>query len=135
MRKLCVGAKSLQSCLTLCDPVDCSLPGSSVHGILQARILEWVPMPPPGDFPDPGIEPTFLVSPASAGGFFTTSTTWEAHMRYLEWSNSQKQKVIWLLPGTGGIRGGLLVFNGYKVLDGKGENVLEMDGRDGCTTV
>ena len=31
-----------QSCLTLCDPVDCSLPGSSVHGILQARILEWV---------------------------------------------------------------------------------------------
>ena len=35
-------AKSLQSCLTLCDPVDCSLPGSSVPGILQARILEWV---------------------------------------------------------------------------------------------
>jgi len=35
-------AKSLQSCLTLCDPVDCSPPGSSVHGILQARILEWV---------------------------------------------------------------------------------------------
>ena len=32
----------LQSCLTLCDPMDCSLPGSSVHGILQARILEWV---------------------------------------------------------------------------------------------
>ena len=31
-----------QSCLTLCDPVDCSLPGSSIHGILQARILEWV---------------------------------------------------------------------------------------------
>ena len=31
-----------QSCPTLCDPVDCSLPGSSVHGILQARILEWV---------------------------------------------------------------------------------------------
>ena len=31
-----------QSCLTLCDPVDCSLPGSSVHGIFQARILEWV---------------------------------------------------------------------------------------------
>ena len=33
-----------QSCLTLCDPMDCSLPGSSVHGILQARILEWVAM-------------------------------------------------------------------------------------------
>ena len=38
-------AKSLQSCLTLCDPMDQSQPGSSAHGILQARILEWVPMP------------------------------------------------------------------------------------------
>ena len=38
-------ARSLQSCLTLCDPIDCSLPGSSVYGILQARILEWVDMP------------------------------------------------------------------------------------------
>ena len=31
-----------QSCLTLCDPMDCSLPGPSVHGIFQARVLEWV---------------------------------------------------------------------------------------------
>ena len=37
-------ALSIQSCLTLCDPVECSLPGSSVHGILQARVLEWVAM-------------------------------------------------------------------------------------------
>ena len=42
---LCMHAKSLQSCLTLCDPMDRSLPGSSVCGILQARILEWVAMP------------------------------------------------------------------------------------------
>ena len=42
---MCVCAQSLQLCLTLCDPVDCSLPGSSVHGILQAGILEWVAMP------------------------------------------------------------------------------------------
>ena len=35
-------AKSLQLCLTLCDPMDCGSPDSSVHGILQARILEWV---------------------------------------------------------------------------------------------
>ena len=34
-------AKSLQSCPTLCDPMDCSLPGSSAHGIFQARVLEW----------------------------------------------------------------------------------------------
>ena len=37
--------KVVQSCPTLCKPVDCSLPGSSVHGILQARILEWVAIP------------------------------------------------------------------------------------------
>ena len=36
------GEPDAQSCPTLCDPVDCSPPGSSVHGILQARILEWV---------------------------------------------------------------------------------------------
>ena len=41
---VCKCALSLQSCLTLCDPLDCSPPGSSVHGILQARILEWVAM-------------------------------------------------------------------------------------------
>ena len=38
----CVCTKSLQLCLTLCNPMNCSLPGSSVHGIFQARILEWV---------------------------------------------------------------------------------------------
>ena len=50
-----------QSCLTLWDPMDYSPPGSSVHGILQARILKWVAMPSSGDLPDPGIEP---MSPA-----------------------------------------------------------------------
>ena len=46
-----------QWCLTLCDPMDCSLPGSSVHGIFQARILEWGAISSPGDLPDPGTEP------------------------------------------------------------------------------
>ena len=46
-----------QLCSTLCKPMDCSLPGSSVHGILQARILEWVAMPSSGDLPNPEIEP------------------------------------------------------------------------------
>ena len=55
----CMYAKSLQSCPTLCDPMDCSPPGFSVHEILQERILEW-------DLPDPGIEPT-------SDGFFTTA--------------------------------------------------------------
>ena len=55
--------------------MDSSPPGSSVHGILQARILEWVTIPPPGDLHDPGIEHSSLRSPALAGRFFTTSTT------------------------------------------------------------
>ena len=42
LKDVCARAKLLQLCLTFCDPMDCSLPGSSVHGILQARILEWV---------------------------------------------------------------------------------------------
>ena len=46
----------LFSCVTLCHSMDCSLPGSSVHGIPQARILV-LPFPPPGDLPNPGIEP------------------------------------------------------------------------------
>ena len=46
-----------QSCLTLCNPMDCSPPGCSVHGILQTRILEWVVFFSPGDLPDPGIKP------------------------------------------------------------------------------
>ena len=46
-----------QSCPTLCDPMDCTLPGSSNQRVLQARILEWVAFPSPGDLPDPGIEP------------------------------------------------------------------------------
>ena len=62
-----------------CDPVDCSLTVSSVHGILQARILEWVACPLLGDLPNSRIEPVSLMSPALAGGFFTASATWEAH--------------------------------------------------------
>ena len=49
--------------------MDCSPPGSSVHGILQARILEWLPFPSPGDLPDPGIVP---VSPALEADAFTS---------------------------------------------------------------
>ena len=46
-----------QLCLILCNPTDCSPPGSSVHGILQPRILEWVAIPFSRDLPDPGMEP------------------------------------------------------------------------------
>ena len=55
-----------QLCPTLCDPMNCSPPGSSVHGILQARILAWIACPPPGYLPDPGIEPTSLALKADS---------------------------------------------------------------------
>ena len=63
----------LCSCSVVSDSfvthMDYDPPGSSVHGILQAGKLEWVLFSSPGELPDPGIEP---VSPALAGGFFTT---------------------------------------------------------------
>ena len=74
---MCVHAKSLQSCPTLCNPMNYRPPVSSVHEILQARILEWVAMPPE-DFPNPRIEPMSLTSLALVSGFFITSATWEA---------------------------------------------------------
>ena len=52
-----------QLCLTLCKPMDGSLPGSSVHENFQARILEWVAISYSRDLPVPGIEPTFSASP------------------------------------------------------------------------
>ena len=56
---------------TLSDPMDCSPPGSSVHGILQARRLEWVAISSSRDLPNAGIEHMSLRSPALAGRFFT----------------------------------------------------------------
>ena len=60
--------------------MNCSLPGSSVHGISQQEYWSGLPFPSPWDLPDPGIESPSLTSPALAGGFFTTSATWEAHI-------------------------------------------------------
>ena len=62
--RVCVRAKLLQSCLTLCDPMDCSPPVSSVHGILQARILGWVAKSSSRDLPNPGIKPETPMFPA-----------------------------------------------------------------------
>ena len=78
MASLLLSHVCAQSSPTLCDPMDCSPPGSCVHGILQA-ILEWVAMSSSKGSSRPGMEPTSLMSPAMAGGFFVSSTTWEAH--------------------------------------------------------
>ena len=69
-------AKSLQSHPTLCDPLDCSLPGSSVHGILQTRMLESVDMPTSRWSQIRDQARVFYVS-WIGGRFFTTSSTWE----------------------------------------------------------
>ena len=69
----CVHAKSLQSGSTLCNPMDRAMQGSSIHGILQARILDWVAMPFPRDLLNLGIKSASLASPPLADGFFTTS--------------------------------------------------------------
>ena len=50
-------AKSLQLCPALCDPINGNQTGSPIHGVLQARILEWVVMPSSMGFPNPGTEP------------------------------------------------------------------------------
>ena len=68
-------AKLRQSCPTLCHPIDYSPPGFSVHGILQARTLEWVAI----SFSRGSSQPRDLMSLALADRFFTTNATWEAH--------------------------------------------------------
>ena len=72
-------AKLLQSCSTLCELLDYSPPGSSVHGILHARMLEWIAMPSSRGSSQPGIKPASLTFHALAGRFFTTSATREVH--------------------------------------------------------
>ena len=57
MRWALVKVLVAQLCPTLCNPVACNPPGFSAHGILQARLLEWVVFPSPGDRPNSGIEP------------------------------------------------------------------------------
>ena len=69
--------ESAQLCPTLCDPMDCSPPGSSVHGILQARILEWVAVP----FSRGSFQPRDRTQVSNnAGGFFTSWATREARL-------------------------------------------------------
>ena len=67
---------SLQLCLILCDPVDGSLPGSCVHGILKARILEWIAMPCSRASSRPR-DGACVSCVSCTGRFFTTSTTWK----------------------------------------------------------
>ena len=92
----CVCAKSLQSCPAFSDPMGCSPPGSSVHGILQARILEWLPWLPPGDPPDPGFKPMFPAAPDLQVGSLPLCH-WGSQVRIMlikVWLNKKLEKNI-----------------------------------------
>ena len=89
----------------LCNPIDCNPPGSSVHGILQARILEWVAMPSSRGSSRPRDQTQ--VPCALAGRFFNTSATWEADNDSLGtqwgiWSFLANQK-SWGPKSVGGV--------------------------------
>ena len=73
------------SCPTLCNPMDCSPPGSSVHGVFQARIREWVAIPPPGHLSEPGMEPG---SPALWADYRLSPQGQVSNPRPLYWQQS-----------------------------------------------
>ena len=88
----CMRARSLQLYLTHCNPIDCSPPGSSVRGISPGKNTGVGGHAlPPGDLPDPGIGPASLMSPALAGGLFTSSVAWEALAALWHVGSSQTQ--------------------------------------------
>ena len=88
-----------RSCLTLCDPMDCSLPASSVHGILQARTLEWVAMP---SFRGPSQPRDWTQASHIESGFFPVWATREAHWNKIRLSYNRFgfiiSKTIYLVP-------------------------------------
>ena len=93
-KSLHVCAKSLQLCLTLSDPVDCSPPGSSVHGILQARILEWVAMPSSRGSSQPKDPTRVSCCSCIAGGFFTTEPLRKARHKALQNIQAKTERIF-----------------------------------------
>ena len=88
--------KSLQLCPTLCDLMDGALQALLSMGFSRQEYWSGLPCSPPGDLPHPGIEPMSLKSSAVAGGFFTTSATWEAP------GTTGEAQVIWqIIEQTG----------------------------------
>jgi len=96
-------AKSLPSCPTLWDPMDYSLPGSSVHGILQARILEWVVKPASRWSSWPRVQTSISCSSCIAGRFFTAEPQGKPHLSFklFRWIVLAKEGLplqsVWLL--------------------------------------
>ena len=96
---------------SLCDPMVCSLPGSSFHGIFQARILEWVATSFSGGLPNPGIEPrspalqaNSLPSepPGKPGLFSVKANHWRVLSREVSWYYSSLQRSLLLMKNNKG---------------------------------
>ena len=117
-----MGPAMRQPCIRLfVTPVDCSLPGSSVHGILQARILEWVAISFSRNLPDPGIEPgcSCLENPTDGGAWWAAiygvaqsrpCVVWKgfpafpAHLRMRPVSRGNSRRATWVGPQAVGMQ-------------------------------
>ena len=82
-----------QSCPTLCNAMDCNSPGSSVHGIILAKILEWVTISSPEYLPNPGNKPESPAAPALAGRFLPLS--------HLGANSHTSSSSLWWIPRSG----------------------------------
>ena len=108
----CACVKSLQSCSTLCVPMECSLPGSPSMGSSRKEYSSGWPCPPPRDLPNLGIEPESLTSLALAGWSFTTSATWEAPwFPFSQFSSVQSLSRVGLCDPMNRSRAGLPVYH------------------------
>ena len=96
-----------QSCLTLCDLLDCNPPGSSIHDIFQSRIWEWVVIS--GDLPNPGIKVVSLAFPALAGRFFTTEPL-------VQFSSGLSRVRLFVTPWTAARQASLSITNSQNLL-------------------
>ena len=105
----------VQSLVEVCDPMGCSLPGSFAHGIFQARILEWVAIPSPGDLLNPGNEPASLASPALAGGFFATEPPNCILVAFQNSDSASPQSTLFFIPTlTSGLTHPFDLSGGYR---------------------
>ena len=105
--KLCCCCLVAQSCPTLCGPMDCGPPGSSVHGFSRQEYWSRLSFPTSGDLLLPGIKPVSLASPGLAGGLFISRAAWELQQtciadiyRYIDFSLLHNNYVEYLLLAT-----------------------------------
>ena len=86
-------------------------------GFSRQEYFSGLPCPPSGDLPNPGIEPVSLMSPTLAGGFFTTSATWEAPSSQIQFSSVQLFSRVWLLatPWTAACQASLSITNSWSL--------------------